>query len=154
MSSKETPIHRETQTSPLRIPLILVVSGMMLFGAWQIREEQWQSALMIGLALIAGGITWGLTEFFVEVFPRELHFGFPIWRKRVLLDELAVGEVETIPFGAGMGIHFYRNRWVYNARLGRGVAITANKRNYLLGSDQPERLQAALLAAAKRRPGQ
>ena len=151
MTSVEVPIHSEKQNAIFRIPLILIIAGILLFGAWQMREEQWQSVMMVGMALIAGGIIWGLTQLSVEVYSREIRFGFPLWRKTYPLSDIAVGDVEEIPFGAGIGIHFWRKKWVYNARFGRGLTIRAGKVVYLLGSDHPERLQNALFGAAQRK---
>ena len=151
MSPATLPVHSETQSAVFRVPLILLVAAILLFGAWQTREHQWQSVMMAGLALIAGGVIWGLTQLTVEVYPGELRFGFPLWRKRIPADRIEVGGVESISFAAGIGIHFWRGRWVYNARFGRGVMLKAGKRAYLLGSDHPERLQSALLMVAKRR---
>jgi hypothetical protein len=151
MTPPASPVHAETQNAIFRVPLIVLVTGVLLFGAWQTREHQWQSVMMAGLALIAGGVIWGLTQLTVEVYPGELRFGFPLWRKRILADKIEVGDVETISFAAGIGIHFWRGRWVYNARFGRGVMLKAGKYAYLLGSDHPERLQSALLMVAKRK---
>jgi hypothetical protein len=151
MTPQTSPVHSETQNAIFRVPLMLLVTAVLLFGAWQIRENQWQSVMMVGLALIAGGVMWGLTQLSVEVYPGELRFGFPFWRKRFPADKIEVGDVETISFAAGIGIHFWRGRWVYNARFGRGVMLKAGKISYLLGSDHPERLQSALLTVAKRR---
>jgi len=151
MTPQTSPVHSETQNAIFRVPLIVLVTGILLFGAWQIRENQWQSVMMVGLALIAGGVIWGLTQLSVEVYPDELRFGFPFWRKRIRADKIEVGDVETISFAAGIGIHFWRGRWVYNARFGRGVMLKAGKISYLLGSDHPERLQSALLTVVKRR---
>jgi hypothetical protein len=149
--STAVPIHRETQNAVLRIPLIVLVAGILLFGAWQIREHEWQSVMMAGLALIMGGVIWGLTQLSIEVSPDELRFGFPFWRKRFPADRIEVGGAETISLAAGIGIHYWRGRWVYNSRLGRGVVVKAGKITYLLGSDHPERLQSALLMIAKRK---
>jgi hypothetical protein len=151
MTSPASPVHAETQNAIFRIPLMVLVTGVLLFGAWQVRERQWQSAMMVGLALIMGGVIWGLTQFSVEVYAGEIRFGFPLWRKRFGADQIEIGSVETISFAAGMGIHYWRGRWVYNARLGRGVTVKSGKTTYLLGSDHPERLQSALLMVAKRK---
>jgi hypothetical protein len=151
MMSLETPIHTETQNAVFRIPLIIIVAGILLFGAWQIRAQQWQSAMLAGMAIIAAGVIWGLTQFSVEISSSEIRFGFPLWRKKYRVGDLEVGAVEAIPFGAGIGIHFWRRKWVYNARFGRGVIVKTGKTTYLLGSNYPERLQNALLGVAKHR---
>lgn len=148
MTPAASPVHSETQTAILRVPLILLVTAILLFGAWQTREHQWQLVMMAGLALIAGGVIWGLTQFSVEVSAGELRFGFPLWRKRIPAGKIEVGGMETVSFAAGIGIHFWRGRWVYNARFGRGVVVKSGKATYLLGSDHPERLQNALLMIA------
>ena len=145
------PVHKETQNAIFRVPLIVLVAGILLFGAWQIRENQWQSLILVGFALIVGGVIWGLTQLTIEVYPNELQFGFPLWRKRYAADRIEVGDVETVSLAAGIGIHYWRGRWVYNSRLGRGVVVKAGRVTYLLGSDHPERLQSALLMIAKRR---
>ena len=151
MMPTETPVYTETQNAIFRVPLILIVAAILLFGAWQVREQRWQAVMMAGMAIIAGGVIWGLTQLSVEVYSREIRFGFPLWRKTYPLSDIVVGDVEEISFGAGIGIHFWRGKWVYNARFGRGVAIKAKKTIYLLGSDHPERLQQVLLGVANRR---
>jgi hypothetical protein len=151
VTASTSPVHSESQNAVFRVPLMLLVTGILLFGAWQIRAQQWLSAMMVGVALMAGGVIWGLTQFAVEVYPAELRFGFPFWRKHIPVDRLEVGDVETISLAAGIGIHFWRGRWVYNARFGRGVVVKSGKTTYLLGSDRPGRLQSALLMVAKRK---
>jgi hypothetical protein len=147
----ETTIYRESQVMKFRWLLTLVGVVVMAVGAWQTWPHQpFESVIMILFALLFAVILYGFTEFSVVITPTELRFGFPIYRKRFRLTEISVGDIEKIAVLAGIGIHFWNRKWVYNARYGRGVNIRHGRFLYLLGSDQPEQLQHALLQSAPR----
>ena len=84
----------------------------------------------------------------VVVTSSELRFGFAFWRVRFPLKDVEVLGVEPIPLLAGIGIHYHRGKWVYNARQGQGTHIVyQGKKHYLIGSDNPETLFNALKTA-------
>ncbi len=95
--------------------------------------------IFIGLLMMAG-----FRNFKTEVTATALRFGFPLYRKRLSLSGLEVGEIRPIRFWYGWGVHYIRGIWVWNARLGRGVLVQSGGKKYLIGSEQPERLQSVL----------
>jgi hypothetical protein len=150
----ETAIYEEKQVTRFRSLLVLVVVGVFGFAGWQAWEsagDQWATIFSLIMLPIGAFLVWGLTELKTVVTPTELRFGSPVYRKRIPLSKLRVGQVEHIPFWAGIGIHTYFGRWVFNARFGRGLNIMVNNRRYLIGSDNPERLQNALMHVVPRR---
>lgn len=147
----ETPIYTEKQAMSFRWPMALLGSAIMLFGAAQMwDQEPYGAAAMVLFAVAFAFVLWGFTVFSVVVTPTELRFGFPIFRKRFPLGEVEIGDVERIGLMAGIGIHLWNRKWVYNARLGRGVNIRHGRFQYLVGSNEPEQLQNALLQVRPR----
>ena len=149
----ETPVYTERQVMRFRLPLVLVGVAVMLYGAYLNRHGEPHSALiMVFFAMVFAVVLWGITVFNIVVTPTELRFGFPIYRKRFPLAQVAVGDVERIALIAGIGIHFWAGKWVYNARYGRGVNIKHGRFRFLLGSNQPEHLQNTLMQLVPRSP--
>jgi len=146
----ETPTYQEKQTLPLRGLYVAVVVAALVFAGWQTHETPESPLILTIVALLAGLALWGFSTLHVIVTSVEIRFGFPLLRRRIPIHELTVGDVERIPLLAGMGVHYWGGRWVYNARFGRGVELLSGKRRYLVGSDTPERLQAALLQVRPR----
>jgi len=99
-------------------------------------------------------VIWLFRKLIVVITPTQLTFGFPIWKKRLRLDTIVVGGVVTIPFLAGFGIHFCGKRMYVNAKMGRGVELTAKDRRYVIGSDSPEKLDNAIRSAVANWKGQ
>ncbi len=150
----ESEIYSEKQAMKFRWPLAVLGAAIMIVGAagtWE--KEPYGAATMIFFALVFALVIWGFTVFSIVVTPTELRFGFPLFRKRFALSELEIGDVEKIGLLAGIGIHFWNRKWVYNARLGRGVNLTHGRYHYLVGSEQPEQLQSALMQLIPRRMG-
>lgn len=146
-------IHEEHQSfvimriMALAVVLALGVTAILVNWKQGVTDpnEVWSLALVGVMILLA---LWGFSSLRVTVTNTELRFGYPIWHRRVPVSQIQVGDVVRIPFWYGIGLHYVGRMWVYNARLGRGVMITIKGRRYLIGSDDPERLQAALLQVA------
>ncbi len=154
----EKPIHEERQSSLLFFSML--IAFILAFGIigthLMTRTGEINNGAVGGFILaviLAVIVLWSFSRFTVVVTPKELRFGFPIWRKRIPISSARVGEIVRIPFWYGIGIHFIGRTWVYNARLGRGLRISVAKTKYLIGSDNPERLQSTLLQIAKREDG-
>ena len=72
-------------------------------------------------------------------------FGPGLIRKSAPLDQIANARLWRMPFIGGWGIHWTREGWLYNVSGMRGVAITLkNGKSFVLGSDEPEQLIAAV----------
>jgi hypothetical protein len=142
-------VYEEHQSFRLLNIITVVVAAVLLLTVYltganplDMDPEALISTLAaIGIAALA---LWGFSRLSVTVTATEFQFGFPIWHRKMPLSQIQVGAVVHIPFWYGIGVHYIRGMWVYNAKLGRGLEITVGGKRYLIGSDQPERLQAAL----------
>jgi len=151
-----TTVYEEHQSFRVLIVIAAVAgAGLILTAAvagagfGQMAPQDKLSAAFAVLLVVAA--LWGFSRLNTIVSTTELRFGFPVWHRRVALGKVTVGEVTKIPLWYGIGLHYVGGLWVYNARLGRGVIVVVDGRRYLIGSETPERLQAALLQVAARR---
>lgn len=90
---------------------------------------------------------WSLT---IEVGDGRLRcwFGPGLIRKSVLLDEIADAQLWKMSGIGGWGIHCSPQGWIYNVSGRRGVLfVLKNGKQFILGSDEPERLASAVLDA-------
>ncbi|MBU0509773.1 DUF3093 family protein [bacterium] len=101
----------------------------------------WALVLIVAVVCVA---LWLFSRFHINITHSELRFGFRIFKRNLPLSQIEVGEIRDITFWQGVGIHYVRGTAIWNAKLGRGVLIHYGKRRYLVGSDQPERLQSVL----------
>jgi hypothetical protein len=148
----ETVLYEEKQTFALRNLIIAIALVVAVFGLWLGKPVMLESVgVTLSVLILVGILLWGFSSFRVRIMPTELQFGFPFYTKHVPYDKLRLGDIAPIPFWYGMGIHFIRGMWVWNARLGRGVQIDVGRWKYLLGSDHPEKLQAALMERTRQR---
>ncbi len=146
----ETPIHQERQTLSrvFFLFVIFIIAGCVLLSVMMVKGERIFDTIFLVIMGIAILILLLSMVMRVVVTSTELRFGFPFWRVRLPLEEIEIIGVEPIPLMAGIGIHFSRGRWVYNARLGEGVHIvSAGKKHHLIGSDNPQALFNALKTA-------
>jgi hypothetical protein len=148
----ENALYEEKQTFAPRSLIIVIAIVIAALGLWLGHAVTPEMILTTAVVLvIAGVILWGFSSFRVRITPSELQFGFPFYTKHVPYDQLHLGDIAPIPFWYGMGIHFIRGMWVWNARVGRGVRIDVGRAKYLIGSDHPERLQSALMERTAKR---
>ena len=151
-----TTIYREHQSFWLLNVIVLVVACALvlmaaLTGTFPGNIHADAVPALVGGLLVAALALWGFSRLNVKISATDVQFGFPIWHRRIPVSAIYVGEIVRIPLWYGIGLHYAGGMWVYNARLGRGLIIAINGKRYLIGSDNPERLQAALLQVAPRR---
>ena len=128
--------------------VIFIIAGCVLLSVMMTKGERIFDTIFLVIMGIAIVLLLLSMVMKVVITTTELRFGFPFWRVRLSLEELEVIGVEPIPLLAGVGIHFSRGKWVYNARLGEGIhLVVAGKKHYLIGSDNPQTLFNALKTA-------
>ena len=127
--------------------IIIPVSVGVPFG----HSSIWIEILMFAILLAA---FWLFRKLMVVITPTQLIFGFPVWKKKLRLDTIAVGNVVSIPFMAGAGIHCWRGKTFVNARTGKGVEVTSNDKTYVIGSNSPELLMESIRSAVANWRGQ
>ncbi|MBU1706962.1 hypothetical protein KKB28_03495 [bacterium] len=146
----ETPIHQERQTlsRSLFLFVIIIIAGLVFMSVVMTKGERIFDTIFLAIMGIAISLLLLSVVMKVVITSTELRFGFPFWRVRFPLEQIDVIGVEPIPLLAGVGIHFSRGRWVYNARQGEGVhLVVAGKKHYLIGSDNAQALFNALKTA-------
>lgn len=102
---------------------------------------------LTGILAICGFLFSSLT---IRITDRALRwqFGPGLIRKEVPLKDIESAEVAQTTFLQGWGIHYTARGWLYNVSGFRAVAVRLKSgRRFLLGTDEPEKLQAAILRA-------
>ncbi|MBU1936194.1 hypothetical protein KKG05_02265, partial [bacterium] len=114
----ETPIHQERQTlsRALFSFVMLIIAGCVVLSVLMTKGERIFDTIFLVIMGIVISLLLMAMVMKVVVTSTELRFGFPFWRVRFPLEQIDVIGVEPIPLLAGVGIHFSRGRWVYNAR--------------------------------------
>lgn len=135
--------YEERQSFPAWISLAAgVILGVALALSHRSGQEDFWAVVLV--AAVVAVALWLFSRFHVVVTRSELRFGFRVFEKRLPLERIHVGEIRDISFWHGIGIHYMRGTAIWNAKLGRGLQISDGKRRYLVGSNQPERLQSVL----------
>lgn len=77
-------------------------------------------------------------------------FGPGVIRKQVRLADIQAAEVAATRWYEGWGIHRTRRGWLYNVSGFQAVAVRLKDgRRFLLGTDEPARLHAAITRAVR-----
>lgn len=123
------------------VPILIVLAGPRhdsLTGlAWPL--------VLVVLIVLASAVSF--SSLTIGVDDRELlwHFGLGMLRKSIPLAEITRVESATTSTFDGLGIHYTMRGWLYNVAGRRAVLITLRDgRRLMLGTDEPERLVAAL----------
>ncbi|MFQ5808383.1 MAG: DUF1648 domain-containing protein [Armatimonadota bacterium] len=139
----------ETQNPRYMAPVIALSAGALLIGAVVSRGDAWwASGLCFGgavaLLLVYGGMRVGVTPDRVQVRTGILGL------RLLTLDRAEIAEAEVHSFSplrdfGGWGIRWNRQMKAYFLSGHRGVKLrTREGKQYLVGSDHPERLAAAI----------
>lgn len=138
-------IYSHTQTGMLlRLAMLPGMLGVLAAG-WLTGKL----LILAPLALILGALGWFFGSLTIEVTSDRLswHFGPGIWPKSVARADIIRATSETNPWWYGWGIHLTPHGWLYNVAGFKAVEITLRDgRRFRLGTDEPDRLAAALRA--------
>jgi hypothetical protein len=99
---------------------------------------------VIGILAVCGFVFSSLT---IQITDRALRwqFGPGLIRKEVPLHDIEKAEVIETTFLQGWGIHYTTRGWLYNVSGFGAVAVRLKSRKqFLLGTDEPKQLLAAL----------
>jgi hypothetical protein len=111
----------------------------------------WLVAALFGL-LALGLLTYATLT--VEVYADEIRvrFGIGLIRKTIPLSEVARCEVVRTPMWWGWGLHWTPSGWLYNVSGRAAVRLDMRgQRALMIGSDEAQRLKAAIDAQMKPR---
>jgi hypothetical protein len=109
--------------------------------------QQVPAALLLGgaVALLAIGWFWSSLTVRVGDGVLRLQFGLGVPRKSVPVADIATVEVTRTRFWEGWGVHRTRRGWLYNVAGFDAVLVRLKDgKSFLVGTDEPRRLKAAL----------
>jgi hypothetical protein len=101
--------------------------------------------VLVGIFGMCGFLFSSLT---VQITDHALRwqFGLGFIRKEVPLAEIESAEATETTFLQGWGIHRTSRGWLYNVSGFQAIAVRLKSgKTFLLGTDEPDRLRAALL---------
>ncbi|HQM48769.1 MAG TPA: hypothetical protein PLJ71_08775 [Candidatus Hydrogenedentes bacterium] len=135
-----------------------IVAAVVAFTAWEedlgIVEACWIPLLAAAGALLVLNILSMRTTIAGNRLTVQFGRFFPIYRKHIAVHEInhsRVVDYRPLRDAGGWGIRFGRferqSCRFLNCRGNRGVLIETHDQRYIIGSQEPERLQAALDAA-------
>lgn len=128
---------------------------MGLAVAWT-QDDAFPPALWLAAPLVLGMVAaFGSLTIAIDHECLRWHFGPGVWRKRLLLEEIAEVTITRTRAWEGWGIRWTPRGWLYNvAGLDAVLVRRRDGKAVLLGSDEAGRLAAALeRAVARRRRG-
>ena len=143
----ETVLYQEEQQFYSWVMYLIGVSCVVLvllplcLGASTKDPGIWIGLTAMALVL---AVCWLFRKLVVQLTPTHLIFGFPVWKIKLSIDDFEIGEVVTIPVIAGAGVHYWRGRTYFNAKMGSGLEVTTIKKTYVIGSDDPDNLAETL----------
>jgi hypothetical protein len=106
--------------------------------------------VMVGVVALVFLMAYLFRSMTVEVTEHEVRFffGSGFWRRSIRIEEVAASRAVTNSPLWGWGIRYTPRGWLYNVSGLRAVEITRRDGSRLLvGSDEPERLHAAIESA-------
>ena len=110
----------------------------------------WMVAALFGL-LVLGLLTYATLTVEVDADRVRARFGIGFIRKTILLEDIARCEVVRTPSWWGWGLHWTPSGWLYNVSGRAAVRLEmASQRPVMIGSDDAERLKAAIDAGLTR----
>jgi hypothetical protein len=139
--------YEHTQRGTVLLVTFLVAALFLLGLGVLVPREEGVLFAVIGILAICGFLFSSLT---IQVTDRALRwqFGPGLIRKEVPLREIERVEVTETTFLQGWGIHYTTGRWIYNVSGFQAVAVKLkNGKQFLLGTDEPERVCNAISLA-------
>ena len=108
------------------------------------------TAVMVLILLILA--SFGSLQVIIDEENLRIKFGFGIFRKKLLLDDII--SAKTVKnhwyYGWGIKMWFWPRMWIYNVSGFDAVEIKLkNGKTYRIGTDEPEKLEQAILHSIK-----
>jgi hypothetical protein len=111
----------------------------------------WLVFALFGL-LALGLLTYATLTVMVDAEQVRVYFGIGLIRKSIPLVDIARCEVVRTPTWWGWGMHWTPSGWLYNVSGRAAVRLEmTSQRPVMIGSDEAERLKAAIDARLARR---
>lgn len=145
-----TDRYAHTQRNPLLL-LVLGAAGagtlasLAVPGARAIPFGARLTIVAAAVAMVVSGLVFTTLTIVVDGGRLTWHFGAGLARKSVPLAEIVSAEPVTTTWVDGWGIHLTARGWLYNVSGRDAVLVTLREgKRFMLGTDEPARLAAAL----------
>lgn len=139
--------YEHTQRGTVVIVALVSAAGVCLAVSAALSGPPYVAPMVFGVFVVCAYMFSSLT---IQIAGRSLrwHFGPGIFRKEIPLSEIQGVEITETRLIHGWGIHHTPRGWLYNVSGFQAVAIRLRSgKEILLGTDEPERLRAAILRA-------
>jgi hypothetical protein len=140
----EAVIHSETQVFPFKNAIIIAVFLCFALIPVFLKLPWWMIVGILLIGILSAALIHSVMILKVELTQTALEFGYWFSSPKISLTEIIEPEVVEIPKLAGIGMHYYKKYFIYNARFGRGIQFSTPKRKYMIGSDRPDQLLSTL----------
>ena len=138
--------YSHTQTGSL-LRLAALVPAPFIIGAAVLAHDTRVLAVVGPLVVILAIIGLIFSSLTIEIDADALRwwFGLGVWRKRIVLEDIASAAPVRNPWWYGFGIHRTPRGWLYNVSGLDAVEICLRGgRTLRLGTDEPGKLASAL----------
>lgn len=123
-----------------------LLTGVAACGYLVLHSADWIPTLAMVILLVLTALFSTLTTS-VEAGTFEVWFGSGLIRRRIALTDIESVAVVENPWYYGWGIHWTPQGWLWNVAGTRGIELHfRDGRRFRVGSDEPERLAAAIRA--------
>ena len=139
--------YEHTQRGTVILAALLIGAAICAALATLAPAPPFVVPMVFGVFVVCAYMFSSLT---IQITGRTLcwYFGPGLFRKKILLSDIRGAEVARTRLIHGWGIHRTTRGWLYNVSGFDAVAVRLDAgKEILLGTDEPERLRAAILRA-------
>ena len=139
--------YEHTQRGTVILAALLIAAAICSALATLAPAPPFVVPMVFGVFVVCAYMFSSLT---IQITGRTLcwYFGPGLFRKKILLSDIRGAEVARTRLIHGWGIHRTIRGWRYNVSGFAAVAVRLDAgQEILLGTDEPERLRAAILRA-------
>ena len=143
--------YEHTQRGTVILAVLLVGAAICIALATLKSAPPFVVPMVFGVSVVCAYMFSSLT---IQITGRTLrwYFGPGLFRKQISLSDIQGAEVTRTRLIHGWGIHHTSKGWLYNVSGFDAVAVRLDAgKDVLLGTDEPERLRAAILRALPER---
>ena len=139
--------YEHTQRGTVILAALLIAAAICSALATLAPAPPFVVPMVFGVFVVCAYMFSSLT---IQITSRTLcwYFGPGLFRKKILLSDIRGVEVARTRLIHGWGIHRTTRGWLYNVSGFDAVAVRLDTgKEILLGTDEPERLRAAIVRA-------
>ena len=143
--------HRQVSWST-NILLVIIIGVLIASFFLMPAEEKYSRIIMIFplVLILAVLLLFHSLTILVDQEKVTASFGPGLIKKSILFNEIVSAEVKEVPWYYGTGLRMIRGGWMYNAAVGKVVAVNLKDgKIYYFGSDEPEKLISVIKEKAR-----